>query len=252
MSEGFPGDRWPRLLELMEGDGPQAVIDFVQGHDDPLQRRQLYHFAIGAFGREDWSKDMDRLLAVAHAGIDECLRQAAAEADQEQAARRTDLANVFAYNMGANLADCWDDASVKLERRHFEAGLALAERCLAWREELGKGPGPFFMAWWLKGMHQVSLGDAEGAVASLDASLRAAREAATDAGGHTAEPHEDFGIALAEGYLGIAENLAGRDGGKARWDAALAAFARMAGDAEKEDDAEFGAAQLRTVWSRYC
>lgn len=252
MSDGFPGDQWPRLLELMEGDGAQAVIDFVRGHDDPLQRRQLYHFAIGAFGREDWSKDMDRLLEVAHAGIDECLRQAESEDDPEQAARRTDLANVFAYNMGANLADCWDDASVKLERRHFEAGLALAERCLAWREQLGKGPGPFYMAWWLKGMHQVSLGDADLAVASLDASLRAARDAATGEDGATPAPHEDFGIALAEGYLGIAEHLAGRDGGQDRYDAALAAFARMAKDAERKDDAEFGSAQLRTVWSRYC
>jgi hypothetical protein len=149
MSDEFPNDQWPELKRLMDGDGAPAVIEFIAGHDDLLARRKLYLFAAGAFGREEWARDMDAFLEVAHAGINESLDQAKAEADAEIRDRRINLANVIAYNAGSTLADCWEGTGAALDRRHFKAGLALAERCLAWRETNGKGANPFSKAWWL-------------------------------------------------------------------------------------------------------
>lgn len=252
MTDAFPDDQWPELLRLMEADGPAAVVDFVQAHEDSLARRKLYLLAVGALGRRDWSKDMDALLFVANAGIDESLRQADAESDPELRDRRINLANVLAYNMGVSLADCWEVSGVTLEQRHFEAGLALAERCLAWREQLGKGPHAFSIAHWLKGMHEVSLGRHKQAVGSFTDSLRFAGEHVEAEFGDGVAAHEHFGPALAEGFLGIAEHLGGVGPGAERYAAAITDFTTMSADDSKHDDAIFGRKQLRRVWDRYC
>ena len=56
---------------------------------------------------------------------------------------------------------------------------------------------------------------------------------------------------MGEGYLAVAGLVAGDAEAPARFDAAVAAFERMAEDAEKRDDAEFGLEQIRLVRRRY-
>src|SRR5690606_10357253 len=158
----------------------------------------------------------------------------------ERSRGRTDLANVIAYNASAAVADCWEPR-LPLERRHFEAGLALADRCLAWREALGKGPWPFSIAWWAKGMHLLSLDRPVEAAGAFERAVAYAREHAIAEGHADPELHDAFGIALSEGYRGVAEARAGLADGMARYEAACAAFARMI----DRDDADFGLAQLR-------
>lgn len=248
----FPKDQWDTLKGHMEAGGAEAVEAFIRGFEDPLQRRQLHLFASGQFALEDWpGKNLDGYIAVARAAITECAQQAEDEPDLETSRKRLDLANVISYNLSAKLADCWDDKDLGRERRHFEVGLEAANDCLRWRFELEKGPYPRSIAAWAKGMHELSLGDAAIAAATFERSLELAVEHVEASTEETPDAERHFGVALGEGYLGIAEAASGAMGGRERYDRACAAFGKMAEDAEKKGDADFGLEQIRTVWSRY-
>ncbi len=249
----FPENHWEELKRLMEEGGPRAVIDFVAGFDDELERRKLYSFCNQAFSMRDWKgKNLDGLVTVVEEGVAEGLRQAAAAADAETRAKRTDYANMMSYNLSANLAECWPGDEEPRERRHFSKGLELAKKCITWREELKKGAGPFAMAHWACGMHALSLGDAAAAREDFQKSLEYAVENA-GAEGNDAECASggDFSVVLGHGYLGLARMAAGDAGGREIYDRALDAFRATVEDfPERKDDAQFGLDQLRWVESR--
>ncbi len=249
----FPDRHWEEMRKLMEAEGPEAVIVFIDGFDDE-QRRQLYSFGRFAFAMQEWEgKNLDAVVAVANAGIAEGLRQAEAAASAEDAAKLVDFANVMSYNLSADLAECWPGDTLPREKRHFEAGLKAAEDCVRWREELGKGAGPFAMAYWAKGMHQLSLGDVDGAVDNFRKSLEYYGEVAKEAGEVTeVSPEAGFGLILAEGYVGLAEWVNGEEAGKGRFEKALAAFRQGAEKyPDKKDDFQFGADQLEWVKQKF-
>jgi tetratricopeptide (TPR) repeat protein len=250
----FPEVHWDEMRALMEKQGPEAVIEFIAPFPDDEQRRKLFSFARFAFAMREWEgKNLDAVLAVANAGIEEGLRQAEAAASAEEAAKLTDYANVLSYNLSADLAECWPGDTLPRERRHFEAGLKAAEDCLHWREELGKGPGPFAMAYWAKGMHQLSLGDVAGAKESFqksyDANVEVAREEGTPA---EVSPEAGFGLILADGYLGLAEWAGGDAAGQSRYEDAIAAFRAGAEKyPDKKEDFQFGLDQLEWVKEKF-
>jgi hypothetical protein len=247
--EEFPEIHWDEMRTKMETGGAAAVADFVAGFDDE-ERRKLYSFAQRAFyGREWEGKSFDGCVEVANAGIAEGLRQAEAATSAEESAKLVDFANVLSYNLSADLAECWPGDTLPREKRHFEAGLKAAEDCIRWREELGKGPGPFGMAYWAKGMHQLSLGDANGAADNFRKSLEYYVEVAKEEGEVTeASAEAGFGVILAEGYVGLAEWARGDEAGKGRLETALAAFREGAEKyPDKRDDFQFGADQLEWV-----
>lgn len=251
--EEFPEIHWDEMRTRMETGGAAAVADFVAAFDDE-ERRKLYSFAQRAFyGREWEGKSFDGYVDVVNEGIAEGIRQAEAASDPKASAKLVDFANVMSYNLSADLAECWPGDTLPRERRHFEAGLKAAEDCIRWREELGKGPDPFGMAYWAKGMHQLSLGDVDGAVASFKKSLEFYREVAKEAGEVTeVSPEAGFGLILAEGYVGLAEWVRGDEGGQGRFESALAAFREGAGKyADKKDDFQFGAEQLEWVKQKF-
>jgi hypothetical protein len=241
----FPEIHWEEMRAKMEAGGADAVADFVAGFNDE-ERRKLYAFAQIAFYGRDWEgKGFDGYIEIADAGIAEGVRQAEAESDAAKAAKLLDYANVMSYNLSADLAECWPGDTLPRDKRHLEAGLKAAEDCIRWREELGKGPEPFGMAYWAKGMHQLSLGDAAGAVKSFEKSFGyyVAAEVSPEAG---------FGIILAEGYVGLAEWAAGDEAGKERYDNAVAAFREGAEKyPDKKDDFDFGVDQLEWVKGKF-
>ena len=250
----FPDARWDEMRRLMEKEGPEAVIEFINGFDDDEQRRQLYSFGRFAFAMKEWEgKNLDALVAVANAGIAEGLRQAEAATSAEDSAKLVDFANVLSYNLSADLAECWPGDTLPREKRHFEAGLKAAEDCIRWREELGKGPGPFAMAYWAEGMHQLSLGDVDGAVVNFKKSLEYNVEVAKEEGTATEVSAEaGFGLILADGYVGLAEWVKGDEEGKGRFENALAAFLEGAEKyADKKDDFQFGLDQLEWVKEKF-
>lgn len=249
------------LLQALAQGGGAAAIEFVLSHPDELERRVLFIFGRTAFlersvpGHDTPALTdpvkLDVYIAFAEAGIAECLRQAQAAADLETRQRRTDSANVISYNLAADLADCWDDSLVR-ERRHFERGFQAAQDCLRWRLELDKGPGPFAIAYWVRGMHQLSLGDACGAVESFHTGLEFSIHEAEKSGlSRDVSADGDFGVILAHGYLGLAAMKAGYAWGEQKWHATAAAFGSQLELPEKKEDAQFGLDQLHAVEKRY-
>src|SRR4051812_28202301 len=140
---GAPDEHVPELAARLASGGAAAVIAFIAGHADAAKRRQLFSVAQREFGRrENAARDLDALIAICRAGIDDGIRQAEAETSPVEAAKRKDFANVLSYNFAADLAECWDGDKVPRARRHFEAGLAAAKDCIRWRDELGKPAWP--------------------------------------------------------------------------------------------------------------
>jgi hypothetical protein len=250
----FPQVHEAEMRTLMETEGASAVVAFVAGFADDEQRRKLYGFGQGLFGQGDWKgKNFDAYIEFVTAGIEEGLRQGKTAPDAETAARRLDFANVLSFNMSADLAECWPGDDLPRERRHFEAGLKAAEDCIRWREELQKGPEPFALAYWAKGMHLLSLGEPGQAREFFEKSLAANVELAKAAGTPTEVGAEaGFGLILSEGYIGIAAAAAGDVGGRARYDNAVAAFRAGAENyADKKDDFNFGIEQLEKVKGKF-
>jgi len=251
--EEFPENRWDEMRTRMETGGVAAVADFVAGFNDE-ERRKLYSFAQRAFyGREWEGKSFDGYIEIVNAGIAEGIRQAEAASDPEDSAKLLDFANVLSYNLSADLAECWPGDTVPRERRHFEAGLKAAEDCLRWREELKKGPFPFSIAYWAKGMHLLSLGETADALENFRKSFDYAREYAKAEGKDaTVSAEGDFGVILGAGYVGLAEWVQGAEAGQSRYEEAVAAFREGAEKYEdKRDDFRFGIDQLEWVKGKF-
>lgn len=240
----------PELRRLANAGDAAHVVAFVRSFEDPLQRRVLWLYARQTLVMDpECQADLDLYVEVMRAGIADLLAEAAEEGDAETAARRTDLANIASYNLSADLADCWPADGKERQARHFEAGLAAALDCIRWRQELNKPAGPHSMAWWARGMHELSLGRTQDAVTSFERSLQYAREANED--------EAAFGVILGRGYLALARRLTGDEAASAEWDAAVALFTEQAEGSgvdaaqERASEAKFGLEQLRTVEARY-
>ena len=244
---------WPRLREIAESQGVAGVIASIEAEVDPVQRRGLYSIAVQKLSHQSWpDSSLDNTIGIARAAIEEGIRQAKTESDQNEAARRIEYANVLSYNLSADLAICWPNDDRPRESRHFEAGLSAAEDCLRWRKELKKGAFPFSIAWWAHGIHALSLGRCEVAIESFSKSLIKAKVVAEEEGRSTEFGADaNFSVNLATGYLGLARWRQGEDGGEKEFLAAIDAF-RSQGlrHLDEQQETEFGVAQLETAASR--
>ncbi len=258
----FSNAQWPGLRAAMETGGPEAAAAFIAGFADPLQRRVLYLYVNQGLVNQGWEgKNLDDYIALCELGQAELLAQAAAAPDEETRQARVNVANMLYYNLAADLADCWPEDGFKRERRHFEAGLAAAQQCITWREELNRPAANKGMAWWAAGMHQLSLGLAADSRNSFARSLEYAREDAREQGiPAELDPRSTFSVILSEGYLALAElKLAQAGAGDAaaaaaaheHYAAACAAFTAQLESPGLKQDAQFGLDQLATVWERY-
>lgn len=253
MAEHPFAEHWPHLLAVAESGGVPAVIREIEKHDAPETRRGLFSLAFGKLSGDEWSgSSLDATLEIAREAIAEGIRQSEAEKDPIEAGKRIEFSNVLSYNLSADLADCWPSDERPRETHHFEAGLAAAEDCLRWREQLGKGPSPFSIAWWAHGMHSLSLGRAKQATESFQKSLDAAREVAQgEDRAIEAGANASFGVNLGVGYLGLARMRAGDPEGKLLFESAIAGFeAQKKAHPEEELDADFGISQLHTAETR--
>jgi hypothetical protein len=251
--KAFFDEQWPRMREAAQKGGGVAVVQFIESFDEPRQRRVLYAFSRQGLVLGDWpGRDLDEYIYVCRAGIDGILEQATAEADAEAAKRLTDSANVISYNLSADLADCWPPDGLMRRQQHFEAGLHAAADCVRWRDELDKPAWAKSMAYWAKGMHELSLGDGPAAEASWQASLSHAVEDAKEEGQVSeVAPEGAYGVVLCSGLLGLAEWSRGSSDGRARYEAAADAFRAQLDVEDRRDDAQLGLDQLEAVHERY-
>ena len=246
-------ESWPAMQQAVETGGGTAVIEFINSRKEDQQRRVLYMFANRGLVNKEWSgKNFDDYITIADAGIKHFLSWAESAEDEKTRNGRVDSANILSFNLSADLANCWPGDEAPREKRHFERGLQAAAQCIRWREELDKPGGPRSMAQWAHGMHQVSLGDAAGAVTSFTAAMEHGKQAAKDNDlAADVSANGGFLAIVAAGYLGIAQQIAGDAAGKGQYAEALEAFKAQLADDKKKDDAQFGIDQLETVKGRY-
>lgn len=256
----FFKSKWPELKAAMERGGVEAGIEHILAYSDPLERRVLFVFARqGMNGRPEAFEgglaqpSLDWLVAMGDAGIAELLAQAEAESDPEVRKQRTNSANVISYNLGADLADCWPNDSLPRTEAHHRRGVKAGDDCIRWRIELEKPPAAHSMAYWVRGIHRLALGELEAARQDWVEALRQA-ELDAQANGQPTElsPEAGFSILLGQGNLGLVEALLGQPGGRERFERALAIFReQQAGDdEERAEDAEWGIAQLEVLYNK--
>jgi len=243
---------WDALRERMEKGGPREVARYVLEFQ-PDERKALFSFAQKSFARKEWlGKSFDGLIDVVQSGIDDALTLANQSTDPEKAWKWTEHANILAFNLSADLCECWPGDDVPRERTHFETGLRLAEKCVRWRRELGKPPERRALAYWAVGMHHLSLGhphEALGAWVTASGLAVADREAAGIP--HRVEPGGDFAVILYAGYVGLARIATGDAAGREAYEAACMAFEEtIARFPDKKEDAQFGLEQLRWVQTK--
>ena len=254
MPDDFAEQHWDEMRGRMERGGTHEVGAFIDTFADPEQRRTLWSFAQKAFtGREWQGKSFDRLIELVGAGMDESLVQYAEATDPDVQAKTKEHANVLAFDLSAELAECWPGDVRPRERHHFETGLALAEDCIRWRRQLGKSPERRALAYWAAGMHHLSLGNRREALGYFDiaAGLAAEEVAGTDKSG--VKPGGDYAAILYEGYVGLAAWGLGDPAGRDRYERAIRAFEGTVASFEggAKDDAQFGLDQLRLVERKF-
>lgn len=244
---------WDALRERMEKGGPREVARYVLEFE-PDERKALFSFAQKSFARKEWlGKSFDGLIDVVQTGIDDALTLANQSTDPEKAWKWTEHANILAFNLSADLCECWPGDEVPRERHHLETGLRLGEKSVRWRRELGKPPERRALAYWVVGMHHLSLKqthEALGAWVTASGLATADREAAGLP--HRVEPGGDFAVILYAGYVGLARIAVGDAAGRAAYEAACRAFEEtIARFPDKKDDAQFGLDQLRHVERKF-
>jgi tetratricopeptide (TPR) repeat protein len=222
------------------------VIEYIASQPEE-ERLALFALAQRALsGRDTEEKNLDEYILVVDAGIAEALRRSEAESDPERARAFLDQANIFSFNLLADVADCWPGEGSRPEQRHFIEGLRAAENCIRWRELLAKPPEKKAMAWWGKGMHLLSLGRIDEAAEAF----RHTVELVMPDGGVPDRTSTDEQL-LYSGYLAIAAIRQGDDAARRRYDAIIAALEQQLSEEATREDAEFCIAQLRTVEQRY-
>jgi len=251
--KAFFEGHWPNMKTAAEEEGAAGVVRFIEGFVDSRERRTLYFFARQGLAQRDWrNKSFDAYIDVCRSGIREFLEEANAAGSEEIRKTRVNGANIISYNLAADLADCWPGDQAPRTRTHFEAGLEASTNCIRWREELGNGPTALSMAYWAKGMHELSLGEPASAAESWKQSLaNAVKAAEADGKSGRVAPDGEFGVILGTGFLGLAEWADGDETGRTRFEEARAAFDAQTQDETLRDDAQFGLDQLETVRSRY-
>jgi hypothetical protein len=242
---------WPAMREAVEKGGGGAVVDYVKGIEDDLERRVLFVFARMGLVMGDWEgKNFDDYITVCDAGINELLAQARSTGDEEIRQQRINGAHIISYNLAADLADCWPGDEEPRTKEHFERGLKAAEDCLGWcAPTVISG---LSMDWWVRGMHQLSLGQRTGALASWEKSLEYAQQAVKAEGGTEEISTESaFGIILGSGYVGLVKAILGKEGGFEQLEQAIGLFTTQMSDEDLRNDAAFGIAQLQCVQGKY-
>ena len=230
---------WLELLPAFQKDGAAAVIAFADGQRNPAAANQVFRFAIRKIGGGTGAttKELDGMIIIGDAAIANAMAAAEAEHDESQAPVWIDEANISAFNLSANLCDCWGDGDSRTQQ-HFEAGLRFANLALELRAELKKGAGPFSMAHWARGKHLLSLRRANDSAASFSSSLACERELARAKGLEvTASATSPSSLLSAQAFMGYAQIRAGNNAGLKLFEEAQG-FLKAQADSDDKDVSE--------------
>jgi hypothetical protein len=231
------------LRGTMQRGGAPSMIEYILALPEG-ERLGVFSFAQQYFSpRGEATIDLDDYTAIARAGIAEALRRSAAAGDADQSARLKDTANIFSFNLLADLAECWPDDAIPRERRHFEEGLRAADDCIRWREELGKPGERKALGWWGRGMHLLSLARYDEARDAFETACRHVF------GGEdfTVSAASTFDQLINRGYRALGRIAAGDAEGEEEFTTVCGAFEDQLAVEAKREDAQFGLDQLAIV-----
>jgi len=222
---------WTQIKSLAEAGRYQDLQSLIEKGTDLKERVALYRFAVRSLMFRDWSnKSLIPIIQLGDAGIETALEDFKQHPED---LGLKDEANIICYNMSANLAGCWNDGFTRTPD-HYHKGLNYAERALQFRHELKKGPRPFSIAYWAKGIHEFFLGDFVKAEESFSLSLKNAEAS--------------FDVLIARGYLALAQLAQKKSGAESTYNQVLQAFEEMKTLSEDaKQDAEMGIDQLRNT-----
>lgn len=232
---------WPKIKNLAEAGSFNGIVEMVKELSDPKEQIALSRFAVRGLMFREWnSKTLVPIVQLGDLAIETAMQIG-----------DTDQANVMCFNMSANLADCWNDGFTR-QTDHLQKGLHYAEKALAFRKQLQKGPAAFALAYWALGIHQYSLGNFRAAEESFKESLTAAcDQAQTENKPTTITKEAPFNVLIAYGYMALAQLAQGQKDAQKTYADVISAFEGMktiSDDAKA--DAEIGIDQLRNVHSR--
>jgi hypothetical protein len=195
---------------------------------------------------------LDILGDVADAATGECEALLSLTSDRNSVQELLRALHMLNFNLAADLADCWPDDDRPRERRHFERGLDAADYLLGPLFQGAVAPRALANDHWVKGMHQLSLGRADGAAASWEEALANAREAAVRQGAAAGGPESTLQVLLLEGYNGIASFIRGdQEAGARRLTQAMADLRRRSEREDEVKEALYLLGQLKKVRTRY-
>lgn len=244
LSQVFTDDEleklWLGLNVAFKHEGPAAVIAFAEDQRSPIGANQVFRFVIrkigGATGAT--SKDLDGMVTIGDAAIANAIAAAEAEQDEEQVQAWIDEANISAFNLSANLCDCWGDGDSR-SLQHFEAGLRFADLALELRVELKKGAGPFSMAHWARGKHLLSLRRVNDSAAAFSSSVACERELARAKGLDViASVTSPASLLSAQAFMGYAQVRSGNKAGLKLFEEAQEFLKAQADSDDKDVGAE--------------
>jgi hypothetical protein len=149
------------VVASMEEEGAAAIAAKINAENVSIEDIESIRAQIS---ESDGS--LDDVSVILQAVVDAALTLADIAADDQREVI-TQYANVTSYNLAADLADCWPGDQSSRSPGNFEAGLYAANTCIRLREEMQKPPQAFAMAYFIKGVHEYSLGDRSAALASF-------------------------------------------------------------------------------------
>ena len=215
----FQATRAEELTKLIAAGDADAIIAFIRRAPSALERRQLFSIAQQASTRrKDAGRDLDALVRLASAAIEEGTSQAAGEKDEEESTRRLEFVLLTSSVLAGDLCECWPSDTATRTRSHLEAGLAAATDVIRLNDVLARPPSVRSAAWWFRGAFELSLARPKKAAASFERALDFARRCAKDAPAAVV-PCGDVDVALASGALGLATKRRLFDDGCASLDA---------------------------------
>lgn len=250
--KAFFESQWPTLRQILEREGPGAVVDAIDTRDDPHEQRVLFALIRLGMAKGDWEgKNLEDYIHVVDAGLERLLEQAHSSGDEAVARARISTANVISANLAADLADCWPEDPLGRTPAHHERGLSAANQCLVWRAELKKGAWPFMFAWWTKGVHELGLGRLEPARDSFSTSLKYARRVAAEGGNPTEVVEDgDIGVLIGEGYVRLASWALGDEAAASAYTEVVDVLKTWLGQEKRRSDAAHALGQLEKTRER--
>ena len=112
-------------------------------------------------------------------------------------------------------------------------------------------PKPICNDLWVRGIHELALGDAAGAIRSwTKAREYALRAAGEDGGPATVDIEGSFLVLLTSGYLGLARWIGGDVKGRGQYHSAIAAFQAKL-ETQDAKEAKLALGQLKKTRSTY-